>query len=306
MKTLVVGGGGFIGGDAAICLAAQGHDVTIGGRRPAPAASPMANFPLLTGDFFEGGFTVDELRGFDAVIFAAGSDVRHITPGSTPEEHWVRANAQATPRFFERVRDAGVPRAVLVGSFYQQAASHLIEKVPYIAARNTADLAVRALASDTFKVNSVNPSYVIGAVPGVIQEAFVAYLMYGLGTLPIPHFAPGGGSNFISVRSVSEAIIGALNQGANGAAYLVGDENLTYKDYLERYFRAVGNNESLPVRDEEHPLFPDSMLFAGRGGTISYEPDAAEAKLLGYRRHDIDNAIRQIVAAYLPIAEAAK
>ena len=77
MKTLVVGGGGFIGGDAAICLAAQGHDVTIGGRRPAPAASPMANFPLLTGDFFEGGFTVDELRGFDAVIFAAGSDVRH-------------------------------------------------------------------------------------------------------------------------------------------------------------------------------------------------------------------------------------
>jgi dihydroflavonol-4-reductase len=306
VKTLVVGGAGFIGGDAAICLAARGHDVTVGGRRPASAASPMAKFPLLIGDFFKDGFTVDELRGFDAVIFSAGSDVRHITPGSTPEEHWVRANAEATPRFFERVRDAGVPHAVLVGSFYQQAAAHLIDKVPYIAARNTADLAVRALASDKFKVNSVNPPYVIGAVPGVIQEAFVAYLMYGMGKLPIPPFAPGGGSNFISVRSVSEAIIGALDQGENGASYLIGDENLTYKDYLERYFRAVGNNETLQVRDEEHPLFPDSMLFVGRGGTISYEPDAAENKLLGYRRHDIDRAITEIVAAYKPIAEAAK
>ncbi len=305
MKILVVGGGGFIGGDAAICLAEQGHAVTIGGRRAAPAASPMAKFPLLTGDFIEDGFSVDELRGFDAVVFAAGSDVRHIAPGSTPEEHWVRANAQATPRFFKRVRDAGVARAVLVGSFYQQAAAHLIDKVPYIAARNTADLEVRALASGNFKVNSVNPPYVIGAVPGVIQEAFVAYLMYGLGRLPIPLFAPGGGSNFISVRSVSQAIIGALNQGENGASYLIGDENLTYKDYLERYFRAVGNNASLQVRDEEHPLFPDSMLFVGRGGTIAYEPDAVETKLLSYKRRDIDRAIKEIVAAYRPIAEVA-
>ncbi len=305
MKILVVGGGGFIGGDAAICLAKQGHAVTIGGRRPAPAASPMAKFPLLTGDFFEDGFTVEELRGFDAVVFTAGSDVRHVTPGSTPEAHWVRANAEATPRFFKRVRDAGVPRAVLVGSFYQQAAAHLIDRVPYIAARNTADLEVRALASETFKVNSVNPPYVIGAVPGVIQEAFVAYLMYGMGKLPIPAFAPGGGSNFISVRSVSQAIIGALNLGENGASYLIGDENLTYKEYLERYFRAVGNHDSLQVRDEEHPLFPDSMLFVGRGGTIAYEPDAAETRLLRYKRHDVDRAIEEIVAAYKPIAAAA-
>jgi nucleoside-diphosphate-sugar epimerase len=305
VKTLVVGGAGFIGGDAAICLAAQGHQVTIGGRRPAPAASPMAQFPLLTGDFFEDGFTVDEMRGFDAVIFTAGSDVRHVSPGSTPEAHWVRANAEATPRFFKRVRDAGVPRAVLVGSFYQQAAAHLIDKVPYIAARNTADLEVRALASSTFKVNSVNPPYVIGAVPGVIQEIFAAYLMYGMGKLPFPAFAPGGGSNFISVRSVSEAIIGALNQGENGAAYLIGDENLTYKEYLERYFRAVGNHQPLQVREEEHPLFPDSMLFAGRGGTIAYEPDAAETELLGYKRHDIDRVFEEIIAAYRPLAEAA-
>jgi len=305
LKILIVGGTGFIGGDAATLLQSKGHEITVGGRKPAPPESAMAKMPLLTGDYIADGYTVDELRGFDAVIFAAGSDLRHVDPNSTQEEHWIRANAEATPRFFERVRDAGVKRAILIGSFYPQAAPHLVEKVPYIQARYQADLAVRALASDSFHVSSVNPPYVVGTVPGVFIDSLAAYIGFALGTLPIPHFAPGGGANFISVASLSQAIAAVLERGENGKAYLVGDENLTFKAYLELYFRAVGNNESLPVSDaQEHPLFPDIILYAGRGGTVYFEPPAAEAAFLGYQRHDIKRAVEEIAAVYRPIVQS--
>lgn len=304
MKILIVGGTGFIGGDAATLLQSKGHAVTVGARKAAPPESAMAKMPLLTGDYIEDGYTVDELRGFDAVVFAAGSDVRHVDLNATAEEHWIRANAKATPRFFERVREAGVKRAILIGSFYPQAAPNLIETVPYIAARYQADIAVRAMASENFHVCSINPPYVVGTVPGVFIPALAAYIGFALGTLPIPRTAPAGGANFISVASLSQASEAALRRGETGKAYLVGDENLSFKEYLELYFRAVGDHAPIPVSDDAHALFPDSMLFAGRKGTIYYEPDAAETALLGYRRHDIRRAVEEIAAAYRPIVEA--
>jgi dihydroflavonol-4-reductase len=304
MKILVVGGTGLIGGDVALRLQAQGHEVTIGARKPAPQATAMAEMKLIIGDYVEDGFSVDALRGFDAVIFAAGSDIRHVKQGLSEEEHWLRANAQATPRFFERARRAGVRRAVLVGSFYFQAAPHLIAKTPYIAARHQADLAVRSMAGANFNVCSVNPPYVIGTLPGLIIPSMAGYTSYAMGKLPVPRFAPPGGANFISTASLSTALVAALERGDNGKAYLVGDQNLSFRDYLEEYFKAVGDLTPLMVRDQEHPFFPDSILYAGRGGTVCFEANGEENAFLGYRRNDIRRAVEEIVAYYRPIVMA--
>ena len=78
MKVLVVGGTGALGGHAAIHLAAQGHDVSIGGRNPANPATPMAAMPFVQGDYVAGDFTPQRLAGFDWVVFAAGNDPRHV------------------------------------------------------------------------------------------------------------------------------------------------------------------------------------------------------------------------------------
>lgn len=306
MKILVVGGTGLLGGDAALLLQSEGHEVTIGARKPAPEHSAMAAMPHLFGDYMESGYSVDELKGFDGVIFTAGSDVRHVNEGVSEEAHWRRANAEATPAFFERVRDAGVPRAVLLGSFYPQAAPELVGKVPYVTGRADADNAVRALASDSFSVSSVNPPYVIGMLPGLIVPAFMAYTSYALGMLPFPAFAPAGGANFISTGSLSRALATAIVRGESGKPYLVGDENLSFRAYLEAYFAAAGNPQTLPVLDQEHPLFPDSILYAGRGGTIFFEPDEDERTFLGYQRGRIRSTIEEIVASCRPMIEAAK
>jgi nucleoside-diphosphate-sugar epimerase len=304
MKILVVGGTGLLGGDAAMLLKSEGHDVVIAARKPAQPTSPQASLPLITGDYLAGTFTKEQLQGFDALLFAAGSDIRHVESGETEDAHWQRANAVATPAFFALAKEAGVKRAVLLNSFYPLAAPHLVGKVPYVTGRRDADVGVRALASADFNVCSVNPPYVIGTMPGFFSSAFAGYVSYALGKLPLPRFAPAGGANFISTTSLSRALATALVKGENNKAYLIGDEDLAFKDYLELFFKAVGDDRPLEVLDQEHPFFPDGMLYAGRGGTIYFEPDADEQAFLGYKRNDVRRAVKEIVEYYRPIVEA--
>ncbi|HSW11213.1 MAG TPA: NAD-dependent epimerase/dehydratase family protein [Solimonas sp.] len=301
MNILVLGGTGLIGGHAALHLASLGHRVTIAARKPAAVAegSPLAALPFLEIDYLADELPLEQLAAFDTLVFAAGNDIRHIPPGSDESAHWQRANVEGVPRFFARARDAGIRRAVLIGSFYPQARPELVEKISYVRGRKLADDGARALASESFHVCSINAPFVIGSVPGLVVPGLAAHAAYALGRIPqVPVFAMPGGVNFISTTSLSEAVAGALERGENGKAYLVGDENLSFADYFGEYFRAAGRSGQIAVIDREHPLLPDVILYAGRGGTIYYEPDAAETKLLGYRRGDVRRTLHEVVEQY--------
>lgn len=296
MKILVVGGSGLIGGHAALYLKSHGNEVTVAARKPAPSTTPLAALPQLLGDYVEGGFTREQLSRFDALVFAAGADVRHLPEGADAEAHWQRANVEAVPRFFAEARAAGVRRAVHVGSFYPQLRPDLIGTNAYVRSRHLADEGVRVLAGASFQVCSVNAPFVVGCVPGLTVPMFDYYTRYALGQLgAIPAFGPAGGVNFISTQSLSEAIWGALQRGTPGKAYLVGDENLSFSDYFAAFFRAVGKDVTVPSLDQEHPLLPDKAIYAGRGNFAYYEPDAQETALLGYRRGDVRRAITEAV-----------
>ncbi|MDB5986354.1 MAG: NAD-dependent epimerase/dehydratase family protein [Nevskia sp.] len=296
MNILVVGGTGLIGGHAALWLAQQGHNVSIAARKPASPETPLAKLPLLQGDYLAGDFSVRRLSGFDALVFAAGNDIRHLPPGVDEKAHWQRANVEGVPRFFAVAREAGIGCAIYIGSFYPQAAPQLVAKSDYVRGRLLADEGVRALNTPAFRVCSLNAPFVVGSVPGLVVPGLAAHAAYALGLMPqLPVFAMPGGVNFISTTSLSEAIAGALERGAPGKAYLLGDENLSFQDYFGEYFRAAGRSAPLEVRDAEHPLLPDSALYAGRGASLYYEPAAADVALLNYRREDVRRTLREIV-----------
>lgn len=300
MKILVVGGTGPIGGHAAIHLKSLGHDVTIAARNPAQAGTEMATMPFLKGSYVDGDFTREQLAQFDALVFAAGNDVRHIPQGADEVEYWDRVNIQGIPNFLKQARDAGgIRRVVYVGSFYSQAAPQAIETSAYVRGRHLSDQKIRELSTPDFNVCSVNAPFVVGTVPGLSNGMFEAYTAYAQGKLGIPPSSPPGATNFISTRSLAEAIAGGLERGESGKAYLVGDENLTFQEYFQRFFRAAGSDAEVTVlEDEEHPLLPSIAIPTGRGSVISYEPDAAETALLGYRRNDVTHAIEEIVKQY--------
>jgi nucleoside-diphosphate-sugar epimerase len=301
MKILIVGGTGMIGGHCATFLQAQGHEITVAARHAPMAGTPMASMDVLLGDYAAGDFPASALQKFDAVVFAAGNDIRHIAEGEDPQQdsYWQRVNSEGIPAFARTARDAGVTRFVNVGSFYPQVAPQLIEQNAYVRSRHLADAGVRALANDAFHACSVNAPFVVGTVAGLASPLFEAYTAYAQGKMEgMPVFGPAGGANFISTLSLAEAVSGALTRGISGTAYLVGDENLTFAEFFTAFFRAVGSNEVVQSKDQEHPLLPDMAILAGRGSVIAYEPDAAETELLGYRRQDIGRAIEEIVAQF--------
>lgn len=110
------------------------------------------------------------------------------------------------------------------------------------------------------------------------NEMFAAYTGYAQGQFAeLPVFGPAGGSNFISTQSLSEAILGALQRGEAGKAYLAGDENLSFADYFAAFFRAAGNPQAVAALDQEHPLLPDIAIYYTRRGDVQRAVDEGVA-----------------------------
>jgi nucleoside-diphosphate-sugar epimerase len=296
MKTLIIGGTGLTGAHAALHLREAGHAVTLQSRT-APALECLRDFAHLPGSYIDDSLPVDVLRGFDQLVFAAGADIRQLPPGEDDATFFQRVNTEAIPRFFQRAKDAGIARAVYIGTYYPQVVPRRIEDNAYVRSRHLADVGLRALNSDAFNVCSLNAPFILGHVPGIALPHLEVLVQYAAGRLAgMPLVAPAGGVNHISSQSMSEAIAGALERGVGGKAYLVGDQNLSWKAYLEMYFEAVGNPIDLQVTTDEHPLFPDIILYAGRNALIEYEPDNGE---LGYSRNNVKATIAELVRAYL-------
>ena len=298
MKTLVVGGTGMIGSHVAHHLDALGAEVTVGARSAPADTSLVAGYPTLLGDYAEGGLTVEELAGFDSVVFAAGNDVRHVPQGEDEHRFWDKYQISGVPDFVARAKRAGVRRVVQIGSYYHQLRPDLSDTDAYVRARQLADDESRALADADFNVTTLNPPSIVGVIPGVATRRFAKQVAWARGDLAgkVPDTAPPGGTNYMSVRSLAEAVAGALERGESGTAYLIGDENLSFRDYFQMIFDAAGSGRTLVEADEEHPFLPDRFIVQGRGNTLAYEPDATTLDLLRYRRNDVRPMIEEITA----------
>ncbi|HWU31650.1 MAG TPA: NAD-dependent epimerase/dehydratase family protein [Marmoricola sp.] len=296
MKVLVVGGTGLIGSHAARLLAENGDDVVIAGRTAPEGPSLVEGFEFLQGDYSVGDFTSERLGGFDAVVMAAGNDVRHVAEDTDVTEFWERTQAGGVPALAEAARAAGVGRFVQVGSCYHVVRPEWAYTNPYVRARRDADERSRALATEDFAVVTLNPPPIIGMTPGISTKRYNRLFQWARGEdTRWPLVAPPGGTNFLTVRSLSESIKGALRRGVSGEAYLVGDENLSYADYFQTIVDVTGGTGTVEVVDEEHWFLPDRMIVPGRAAMFSYEPNPASVELLGYRRGDVRPMLAEMV-----------
>jgi len=297
VRTLVVGGTGLTGAQTALHLADLGHEVTTMSRFELSEAAPVAHLPHRQGNYVEAPPTAEELKDFENIIFCAGADIRTLPEGVDPDRYYHQANAVALPRFFEQAKNAGVRNAIHIGSFYPHIVPAAVTTVPYLASRYDATQAVLAMNSDAFKTCSLDAPPIVGYLPGVALDHLFAIVHYVLGRIEgLPIVAPGGSMNFIASTSMAEAVASAIHQGDAGHAYLVGDENLTWKEFLELFAAAAGCPQDLPVSEDEHPLFPDMILYAGRNAEVVYEPEMGS---LQYSRGQIGAAVQAIVDGYL-------
>jgi nucleoside-diphosphate-sugar epimerase len=302
-KILITGGNGFAGGHCAIKLLESGYDVSILSRSK-PTVPKLQNLPHIAADYvndFQQASAAEILKGFDGLVFCAGNSIKNYDASNNEclDEFYHRVNSQAIPRFFAAAKEAGISRAVYLGSFYPQIAPGRIEQDAYVKSRHLADESIRAMSDTSFNVCSINAPYIIGHLNGLhnaFQQALVSYAKGELADMPV--FAPPGGTNHVAVTAVAQALVAGLERGESGKAYLIGDENLSWQEYLQAWFSAAGNHRQIEARNEEHPLFPNAVMYAGIGATVSYEPAAEDLALLAYERGGVRRAMRDMIEYY--------
>ncbi|MFM9197228.1 MAG: NAD-dependent epimerase/dehydratase family protein [Planctomycetia bacterium] len=185
MKTLVTGGGGFVGGALCRRLQADGHDVTALSRRPVdqPVAEGVANViqDLAAADAVAGLTRL--FAGIDCVFHTAA----HVKMWG-PRDAFVRGNLVATENVIAACRAAGVPRLVYTSSPSVVAADHDLrgvdESQPYPAryralypeTKAAAERAVLAAHGPALRTIALRPHLIFGPgdtnlVPTILKRA---------------------------------------------------------------------------------------------------------------------------------------
>jgi len=296
-KILVVGGTGLIGGTAALHLAALGHHVSIAGRR-APRPGPLQTLTFEQGSYLDDSFGQERLGAFDTLVFAAGNDLSQLQSGGDQALHFNVANSIGVPAFFKRARQAGIERAIYVGSYYPQLVSaDRVAASAYLRSRLAADEGVRALSTVGFESCCLNAPYVVGLIDGGEYQWMEILMRYLLDAGNTAWSIPGG-ANFISATALAQAVAGAIEHGEAGRAYLIGDENWSFAHLCHLMLGGIERPSVQAVRDEPHPAFYDESLYAGRGATIAFEPDPGRVARLRYPLGTTSDALRAMVPAY--------
>lgn len=300
MKVLIVGGGGFIGSHVSLLFHDLGHEVTIMSRSVPSGGSRLNELAFTQTDYINDDCGDGRLEGYDWLIFGAGNDLgNYPQDGSVSQaDYFEKANIEALPRFFEQAKSAGISRAVYMGSFYSFVAPQSVETIPYVRSRHVSDAAVRALSSPGFNVCSCALPWIVGFTPGLTNFHWEGLAKAAKGLIDWPEFVPPGGGNYMTCRSVAQAMLGALERGESGKSYLVGDVNMTWQEFYGLWFEATGNPRMLEVRDDDHPILAREIIAYIGGGTPDYEPPAEETKLLGYDRGVLLNEVRACAEYY--------
>ncbi|MEN8134420.1 MAG: NAD-dependent epimerase/dehydratase family protein [Thermodesulfobacteriota bacterium] len=114
MKTLVLGGTGFIGSYVVDRLLAGGHKVRVFSRSQERFRSPLSEVDYRLADFNDIPALVEALSGIDVVYHLIST----TTPGTSNQDPIfdIQSNLAASVRLMQLIRDSGVRRLVYLSS----------------------------------------------------------------------------------------------------------------------------------------------------------------------------------------------
>ncbi|UOQ50744.1 NAD-dependent epimerase/dehydratase family protein [Hymenobacter cellulosivorans] len=249
-KVLVTGAGGFLGRHLVEQLLRRGYPVRAL-VRSAAASGPLPPLSALPIEVQEGDITqyatvAGCADGCGAVVHAAA--LAQVNPARNPAV-WA-ANLTGTENVLQLARQAGVSRFVYVGTanvfgFGTQARPGDETKpyagrpygLDYMDSKQAAtDLVLQAVTREQLPAVLVHPTFMLG--PGDAKPTSNALLLE-LYRGKLPGYPPGG-KNYVHVRDVAQATVNALTQGRVGESYILGNENLSYRDAFARIARVLG------------------------------------------------------------------
>jgi dihydroflavonol-4-reductase len=247
VKIFLTGATGFVGCHVARALAAQGADLRLLVRR----TSPLGNLEGIRAETHVGDLGQPEslrsaIEGCDGVVHVAADYRLWIRD---PREMY-RANVDGTRELLRLAREARVPRFVYTSSVatmhFSTDGAVVDEDTPvclgdmvghYKRSKFLAEQAALAAAEGGQHVMILNPTTPIGpndAKPTPTGRIFVDFL-----NRRFPAYLDTG-LNLVDVAEVARTHADALTRGTSGRRYILGGENLTLKQILDRMSAITG------------------------------------------------------------------
>jgi dihydroflavonol-4-reductase len=247
MKILVTGATGFVGHHVAKALDAQGAELLFLVRK----ASNLANLEGIAGETVVGDLMQPEtytpaLADCDAVMHVAADYRLWIRDPET----MYRANVDGTRDLLRAAREAGVRRVVYTSSVatmhFRTDGVVCDEDTPvsladmvghYKRSKFLAEQQAIAAAEDGQEVIILNPTTPIGpndAKPTPTGRIFVDFL-----NRKFPAYVDTG-LNLVDISEVAKTHVDALSKGTPGRRYILGGENLTLKQILDKMSAITG------------------------------------------------------------------
>lgn len=247
MKVFLTGATGFVGHHVAQALAAEGAELRMLIRK----TSNLSNLEGVPGETHIGDLGEPEsirpaLAGCDAVVHVAADYRLWIRDPLA----MYRINVDGTRDLLRLAREAGVPRVVYTSSVatmhFRTDGLIVNEDTPvslrdmvghYKRSKFLAEQQAIAAAQDGQQVIILNPTTPIGPndrKPTPTGRIFVDFLN---GKFPA---YMDTGLNLVDVAEVARAHVAALSKGQPGHRYILGGENLTLKQILDKMAAITG------------------------------------------------------------------
>lgn len=250
MQIFVSGATGFIGSRLVKRLAGQGM-VVHALYRSELKADLLRNIPgveLSKGDILDAHSLQKAMEGCQAAYHtAAFAGAWSKDPGKI-----FRINVDGALNVVKSARDCGVKRVVvtstagILGPSEKEAVHESTPApesffTPYETSKHRMEQELLDLEPDLPEIVIVNPTRVFG--PGLLSESNSLTKMIGLYMKGRWRFMPGDGNssgNYVYVEDVVTGHILAMERGKPGERYVLGGENLTYKQLFQRIREASG------------------------------------------------------------------
>jgi dihydroflavonol-4-reductase len=224
----------------------QGADLRLLARKTSNTNNLPSNADVVIGDLREPAGFASALHGCDAVLHVA-ADYRLWVPDSA---EMYKANVEGTRELLRLAREAGVPRVVYTSSVatmgFKADGTIVDEMTPvsesdmighYKRSKWQAEQVALEAARSGQQVIVLNPTTPIGAmdtkptptgriVVDFLKRKFPAYVDTGL--------------NLVDVEEIARIHLVALERGRSGERYILGGENLTLKEILDRLAAMTG------------------------------------------------------------------
>lgn len=247
MKILVTGADGLLGSNLVRELLSRGHEIRafVQPGRQQVTLEGLA-IEKFAGNLLNADEVINAAKGCDAIIHCAASTA--VWPIRSQIINTV--NIEGTKNIIQSVYKNNIQRLIYVGtanSFgFGSKDQPGVEGNPYKSATYGLDymdskykamnVVLEEVKKNSLPAVVVNPTFMFGPYDSTPSSGAMIVALY---KGKVPGYTKGG-RNYLSAKDAAVAIANALTKGRIGECYILGNENLSYKEIFTKISTTIG------------------------------------------------------------------